>query len=69
MPDFKNLAMNLISQNPQIAQNPNAQSMLNVIQSGDAQKGEEIARNLCNSYGIAPEQALAQAKQFFHIPF
>lgn len=69
MPDIKNLAMNLIYQNPQIAQNPNAQSMLNVIERGDAQKGEEIARNLCNSYGITPEQALTQAKRFFHIPF
>ena len=68
MPDLKSFALNLINQNPQIAQNPNAQSMLNVIQSGDAQKGEEIARNLCQSYGITPDQALAQAKQFFHIP-
>lgn len=69
MPDIKSFALNLINQNPQIAQNPNAQSMLNVIQSGDSQKGEEIARNLCNSYGITPDQALTQAKQFFHLPF
>lgn len=69
MPDIKNFALNLINQNPQIAQNPNAQSMLNVIQSGDSKKGAEIAQNLCSSYGITPEQALNQAKQFFHIPF
>ena len=69
MPDFKSFAMNLISQNPQIMKNPNAKSMLDVVQNNDQQQGEQIARNLCQSYGITPEQAIQQAKQFFHIPF
>lgn len=36
--------------------------------SGDAQKGEEIARNLCNTMGITPEEATKQAANFFNIP-
>lgn len=65
---FLNFAMNMIRQNPNIVNNPNSQSMLNVIQSGDNEKGEQIARNLCNTYGISPEQAIMQAKQFFRLP-
>lgn len=42
--------------------------MLNVVKSGDAQKGEEIARNLCNTMGITPEEATKQAANFFNIP-
>lgn len=40
----------------------------NVVKSGDAQKGEEIARNLCNTMGITPEEATKQAANFFNIP-
>lgn len=65
--DLKNFAMNLIKNNPQIANNPNASEMLNTIQNGDSAKGQQIAVNLCNTYGISPEQALAKAKQFFGI--
>lgn len=68
MPDFRQIAMSLISQNPTVASNPNAQEFLRVIQNGDSAKGQEIARNLCNTYGITEEEALSKAKQFFHIP-
>lgn len=61
--------MNFLAQNPQIANNPNAQNMINVIMSGDAQKGQQIAHNICQSYGISEQEALKQAKQYFHIPF
>lgn len=69
MPDPRQFALSLISQNPTVASNPQAQEYLKVIQNGDSAKGEEIARNLCNTYGINPEDALRQAKSFFHIPF
>lgn len=65
--DFNSLVMHLIRNNPQIANNPNAQEMLNTIQSGDSQKGQQIAKNLCQTYGITPEQALQRAKQFFRV--
>lgn len=58
----------MANMNPNIARNPNAQSMLEVIQNNDAEKGRQIAKNLCNSYGVSEEEMLNRAKQFFHIP-
>lgn len=58
-----NMAMN----NPAIKNNPQASNYLNVIQSGDSARGEEIARNICNSYGVTPEEAMKQAKSFFNL--
>lgn len=62
-----NLAMTMISNNPQIANNPQAKSMIEVIQSGDAERGQQIAENLCNTYGVSKEDAVKQAKSFFKI--
>lgn len=60
-------AMNLINRNPQVANNPMAQELIGVIQNGSEQQGETIAENLCKSYGVTKEQALADAKKFFGI--
>lgn len=68
MLDFRSMAISLISKNPSIANNPQAQNLISVIQNGDSKKGEEIARNLCNTYGVTPEQAFTQAKNFFGFP-
>ena len=54
-----------IQRNPNIANNPQAQQYLQVIMSGDSQKGQELARNICGSFGITPEQGVQQAQQFF----
>lgn len=56
-----------LTANPAIADNPQARTYIDVLQSGDAQRGEEIANNLLETYGMTKDQALAQAKQFFHI--
>ena len=60
-------AMNLINRNPQVANNPMAQELIGVIQNGSEQQGETMAENLCKSYGVTKEQALADAKKFFGI--
>lgn len=65
--DFRSLALNLIGRNPRVANNPQAQQMLQVIQNGDSARGQEIATNLCNTYGISKEDAVKQAKNFFGI--
>lgn len=53
--------------NPAIANNPMAQNCLSILESGDAKRGEEMANNLLQSYGISKEDALNQARSFFHI--
>lgn len=49
--NMRNMALNLLAQNPNIANNPNAQEFIQVIQNGDSKRGQEIAENLCRSYG------------------
>lgn len=65
--DIRSMALEIISQSPQLRNNSNAQNMIQIIQNGDAKKGEEIARNLCETYGVKPEDAVQQARHFFHI--
>lgn len=66
------MLLNMAMQNSNIVNNPRAQEMLQVIQSGDAQKGQQIAMNLCKTYGVSKEQAVGMATEYFknqlHIP-
>lgn len=62
------MAMNRIASDPRMQNNPQAREFMSIMQSGDISRGEEMARNLCNSYGISQQQALQQAKSFFRIP-
>lgn len=66
--NMRNMALNLLAQNPNIANNPNAQEFIKVIQNGDSVKGAQIAQNLCDTYGISKEDAIKNAKSFFNLP-
>lgn len=57
-PNLMQFAMNMLKQNPNVARNPQAQAMLQVLQSGDAQKGQQIAQNLCQTYGLPGPESL-----------
>ena len=61
-------AINALNQNPNLKNNPRAQGLMEIIQSGDAIKGEQMAKNLCQTYGVSVDEGLKQAKTFFHIP-
>lgn len=58
---------NAMRQNPTIANNPQAQNFLQILQSGDAQKGQQVAENLLKTYGMTKEQGMNQVHNFFHI--
>ena len=60
-------ALRQLEGRPEIANNPLAKEWLEVIKSGDAQRGEEIARNLCDNSGVTVEQALEEARKFFRV--
>lgn len=64
---IQQIVNSLLQNNPNIKNNPNAQEMLNVIMSNDSVKGEQIARNLCQTYGLTKEEAVQKARQFFNI--
>lgn len=64
----RDFALRLISRNPNIANNPSAQQLLQVVQENDSTKGAQIAQNICDSYGITREQAIQEAKRLFGLP-
>lgn len=65
--NIMDFAINMINQNPSIANNPQAKDLMEVIRSGDSTRGQQIAENLCNTYGVPKEEAISQAKGFFNI--
>lgn len=60
-------AIRLINSNPNIANNPRNRELISVIQNGDSVRGQEIANNLCNTYGVPRNQAVANARSFFNL--
>lgn len=62
------MAMNRISSDPSFRNNPQARAFADIMQRGDIAQGQEMARNLCQSYGVSEQEALQQAKSFFRIP-
>lgn len=68
MKSLDSLLGHVMGQMRQNAQNnPMASGMLDVIESGDARKGEEMADNICKSMGVSREEAIAQARRYFGI--
>ena len=61
-------AMNMLRMNPQLRNNPQAQEWLQVIQSGDSARGEELANNILQSIGMTKEQAMQEASKRFGFP-
>ena len=56
-----------IKANPNIAGNPQALAYIEVLESGDSKRGQELANNLLETYGMTREDALKQAREFFRI--
>lgn len=59
MGNLNNYVNNMVSQlmnDQEVLSNPTKMEMLNVIRTGDAKRGEEIAMNICNSYGMTPQE-------------
>lgn len=65
MNNLVQFALTKIAQNPQIANNPRNKELFQIIQNGDAQRGQEVANNLCQTYGMSQSDALEKAKSFF----
>ncbi len=64
---MKDFALMMISRNPRVANNPQFKQMIDVIQNGDDEQGQQIAENICKTYGVSKEDALTDAKRFFGI--
>lgn len=67
MPNFDIQSLiGIVEHSPQFVNNPNARQMLECIKNNDSVGGQKIAENLCESYGLTPQQAVDQARKFFH---
>lgn len=64
---MKDFALMMISRNPRVANNPQFKQMIDVIQNGNDEQGQQIAENICKTYGVSKEDALTDAKRFFGI--
>lgn len=65
--DINNIIMNLINQNPMIANNPQYKEWIQIIQSGDSARGQQLANNLCQTFGMSKDQAIQNARRFFRV--
>lgn len=55
---------NMLKMNPNVQNNPRNQEFLRTLQSGDDKKIEELANNLCQTYGTSPQQELQNFGSF-----
>lgn len=49
---IQQMAMKILKENPNIANNPNAQNMINVIQSGDEKKDRRLRRTFVSLWAL-----------------
>ena len=62
-----NFVQQMMNQNPQVANNPLARELMGIIQSGDESRGQQIAENLCKTYGVNKNDAISQARKYFNL--
>lgn len=65
--DLKQIAIQALQRRPDIANSPQGQEFLNILKSGDDAKGQQMAQNYCQSYGISEQEAIQKVRQFFNI--
>lgn len=58
----------MIQQNPQVRNNPQFAQMVDAIERGDAQLGQQLANQILQANGLTKEQALGMALQKLHFP-
>lgn len=67
MPDIYDFARDLLAKNPDKANTPLGRQLSEILDSKDYSKGEQLGRNICNTYGVKPEDAYNRGKSFFGI--
>ncbi len=65
------VAMQTILNRPDLRNNQIAQQFLNIVNTGDVAQGQQLAQNLCQTYGLNPQDAAQQAqnglRNMFHM--
>lgn len=63
-PLIKTIMTKMVQNNPNIANNPRNQALLNTLTSGNRDNIKQSVENLCQTYGVTVEQAGNEAKQW-----
>lgn len=50
------MAMNRISSDPSFRNNPQAKAFVDIMQRGDVAQGQQMAKNLCQSFGVSEQE-------------
>lgn len=61
------LAAQMMQKNPNLANNPEAQRMLSVLQNGSQEEQKQLAQEICQARGISLEEGVQQAKSYFNL--
>lgn len=62
---IRGFALNAIKSNPNVRNNPQFAQMIQAIQSGDAQLGQQLAENVLRNYGVTKEEAVMKGLNMF----
>lgn len=65
--DLKQIAIQALKRRPDIANTPQGQEFLNILESGDDARGQQMAQNYCQTYGMSEQDAIQKVRQFFNI--
>lgn len=65
--DLKQIAIQALKHRPDIANTPQGQEFLKILESGDDARGQQMAQNYCQSYGMSEQDAIQKVRQFFNI--
>lgn len=49
------MAMNRFSSDPSFRNNPQAKAFVDIMQRGDVAQGQQMAKNLCQSFGVSEQ--------------
>lgn len=58
-------AVNILKNDPRVRDTPLGQELMQCLQTGDSARGEQIANNLCQTYGDTKESAIEKAQKLF----
>lgn len=58
----------MIQNNPQVRNNPQFAQMVDAIERGDAQLGQQLANQILQQSGLTKEQAIGMAFQKLNFP-
>lgn len=65
MNPFINMALNMIQNNPNVANNVMGKEFIDILKTGDPKRGIEMAENLCKTNNTTKEEAIKQARSYF----